>query len=69
MSREEAEAAVVGRGGKATAAVSKKTTAVVVGESPGVAKVRKAAELGVPTMGEADFLRLLEEGSSVLEKP
>jgi DNA ligase (NAD+) len=42
--------------------VSKKTTAVVVGESPGAAKVTKAEELGVPVLDEPAFAHLLETG-------
>jgi DNA ligase (NAD+) len=42
--------------------VSKKTTAVVVGESPGAAKRTKAEELGVPILDEAGFAHLLETG-------
>lgn len=66
MSREKAEAAVTELGGKATASVSKKTTALVVGEAPGAAKVTKAAELGVAAIDEAAFIRLLAKGPSVL---
>ena len=64
MSREEAEAAVVTRGGKATSGVSKKTTFLVVGANPGANKVTKAAESGVPTIDETGFLRLLETGTA-----
>jgi DNA ligase (NAD+) len=42
--------------------VSKKTTAVVVGEGPGAAKVTKAEELGVPVLDEPTFAQLLETG-------
>ncbi|HUP85150.1 MAG TPA: NAD-dependent DNA ligase LigA [Acidimicrobiales bacterium] len=61
-SREEAEEAVKSRGGKSPGSVSKKTTAVVVGESPGAAKLTKAEELGVPILDEAGFAQLLETG-------
>jgi DNA ligase (NAD+) len=61
-SREAAEQAVTERGGKSPGSVSKKTTAVVVGEAPGAAKVTKAEELGVPVLDEAGFVRLLETG-------
>ena len=61
-SREEAEEAVKSRGGKSPGSVSKKTTAVVVGESPGAAKLTKAESLGVPILDEAGFSRLLETG-------
>jgi DNA ligase (NAD+) len=61
-SRESAEDAVKARGGKAPGSVSKKTTAVVVGEGPGAAKLSKAEELGVPILDEAAFERLLQTG-------
>jgi DNA ligase (NAD+) len=62
FSREEAEAAIVARGGKAPGSVSARTTALVVGESPGAAKLERAAALGVPVIDEAGFRRLLETG-------
>ena len=61
-SRETAEEAIKARGGKAPGSVSKKTTAVVVGEGPGAAKLTKATELGVPVLDEAAFERLLDTG-------
>ncbi|HET6952162.1 MAG TPA: NAD-dependent DNA ligase LigA [Acidimicrobiales bacterium] len=61
-SRDEAAAAIKERGGKSPGSVSTKTTAVVVGEGPGAAKVTKAEELGVPVIDEAAFARLLETG-------
>jgi DNA ligase (NAD+) len=60
--REEAEEAIVSRGGKSPGSVSKKTTAVVVGAEPGQAKLTKATDLGVPILDEAGFARLLETG-------
>jgi DNA ligase (NAD+) len=62
LSREAAEEAIKARGGKAPGSVSKKTTAVVLGEGPGAAKLAKAHELGVPVLDEAAFLHLLETG-------
>jgi DNA ligase (NAD+) len=61
LTREEAKEAVENRGGKVTSSVSRKTTAVVVGESPG-SKAAKAEELGRPILDEAAFLALLENG-------
>ena len=61
-SREQAEAAIKGRGGKAPGSVSKNTTAVVVGAEPGAAKLAKATELKVPILDEAGFAYLLEFG-------
>jgi DNA ligase (NAD+) len=66
FTREEAEAAIEERGGKATGSVSSKTTALVVGDSPGASKTRKAEELGIPIIDGDNFKRLLEEGLSVL---
>jgi DNA ligase (NAD+) len=63
FSRDEAEAAIKGRGGKSPSSVSKKTTAVVVGAGPGGSKVTKAEELGIPILEESGFLELLETGT------
>ena len=62
LSREEAEAAIIGRGGKSPGSVSAKTTAVVAGNSPGAAKLTKAEALGVPVLDEQEFVKLLETG-------
>ena len=62
FNRDEVEAAIKLRGGKAPGSVSKKTTAVVVGDGPGASKLAKAIELGVPVLDEAAFVRLLETG-------
>jgi DNA ligase (NAD+) len=60
-SREEARAALEALGAKVSDNVSKKTTGVVVGESPG-SKVAKAQKAGVPLLTEDDLRELL--GSS-----
>ena len=61
-SREVAEEAITSRGGKAPSTVSKKTTAVVVGDAPGASKLNKATELGIPILDETGFEHLLETG-------
>ncbi|MCI0545244.1 MAG: NAD-dependent DNA ligase LigA, partial [Actinobacteria bacterium] len=66
MTREEAEAAVVARGGKTTGSVSSKTTALVVGESPGASKTRRAEELGIPIIDGETFEKVLEQGPRAL---
>jgi len=58
MSREEARAALEALGAKVSDNVSKKTTGVFVGESPG-SKVAKAQKAGVPLLGEEDLAKLL----------
>ncbi len=60
MTREQATAAIERLGGKVTGSVSKKTTAVVVGDEAG-SKADKARELGVATLDEATFLELIKE--------
>lgn len=62
FTREQIEEAIVSRGGKSPGSVSKKTTAVVVGEGPGASKFTKAQELGVPILDEAGFQHLLHTG-------
>jgi DNA ligase (NAD+) len=56
--REEAKAALEALGAKVTDSVSKRTTGVVVGESPG-SKAQKAEKLGVPILSESDLGALL----------
>ena len=56
--REEAKASLEALGAKVSDNVSKKTTGVIVGESPG-SKVDKAQKAGVPLLAEADLERLL----------
>jgi DNA ligase (NAD+) len=62
FSRDGAEEAITSRGGKSPGSVSKKTTAVVVGNDPGASKLTKAQDLGVPILDEAGFVVLLETG-------
>ena len=66
FTREEAQVAIESRGGKATSSVSGKTTALVVGESPGESKSRKAEELGIPVIDGDTFKKVLAEGVSAL---
>ena len=53
FSRDDAEQAIKARGGKSPGSVSKKTFAVVVGESPGASQLTKAQDLGVPVLDAA----------------
>jgi DNA ligase (NAD+) len=60
--RDSAEEAITSRGGKVAGSVSKKTSFVVVGDSPG-SKYDKAVELKVPVLSGAEaFDVLLEQG-------
>jgi DNA ligase (NAD+) len=58
MSREQAREALEALGAKVSDNVSKKTTGVFVGESPG-SKVAKAQKAGVPILAEDDLQKLL----------
>ena len=58
FTRDEADEAITSRGGKSSSSVSKKTSYVVVGDSPG-SKYDKAVELGVPVLDEGAFVKLL----------
>lgn len=58
LTRDEAKELIERQGGRVTSTVSKKTDYVVVGKDPG-SKFDDAKRLGVPTLGEADFKKLL----------
>ena len=61
MTRHEAKARAEALGAKVAESVSRKTDYVVVGADAG-SKAKKAAELGVATMTEQDWLKLIGEG-------
>ncbi len=52
--RDEVEEKIENLGGKTSSSVSKKTSAVIVGENPG-SKYTKAMELGIPVWNESDL--------------
>ncbi|HEX2412197.1 MAG TPA: NAD-dependent DNA ligase LigA [Solirubrobacteraceae bacterium] len=59
LTREEAQQRITAAGGKVTGSVSKKTSYVVAGDSPG-SKLAKAEQLGVPVIDETGLLELLD---------
>lgn len=60
MGREEAEDKLRELGATVTSSVTKTTTALIIGEKPGKSKTDKAAKLGIPTIGEREFLELVK---------
>jgi len=61
MEREKAKELIESLGGKVTSSVSRQTDYLVVGEAPG-SKLDKARELGVATLDEREFLKLVGKG-------
>ncbi len=59
FTRDEAAAALEGKGAKVVNSVSGKTTGLVVGEEPGNSKLAKARKLEVPQLSERDLVELL----------
>jgi DNA ligase (NAD+) len=61
LTRDEASALIEAHGGKVTSSVSKKTSYVLAGESPG-SKLNRARDLGISIIGEDELRALLEAG-------
>lgn len=59
-SREEYKAIIEQHGGKNAGSISGKTAFVLAGEGMGPSKLEKARKLGVPIVGEDEFLKMLE---------
>jgi DNA ligase (NAD+) len=59
FSRSEATKIIEELGGRVSSSVSKNTDYVVVGESPG-SKYERAKKLGIPTINEEEFKRLIQ---------
>ena len=59
ITRDKASEIIESLGGKVSSSVSKKTSAVIVGDSPG-SKYDKAIELGIPIWQEEEFIQKIE---------
>ena len=59
MTRDEAKAKIRARGGKVSGSVSKETDYLVAGEDAG-SKLENAKKLGVATLTEEQFLKMLK---------
>jgi DNA ligase (NAD+) len=60
LSRQEAAEHIKAAGGHVSGSVSSKTSFVIAGDNPG-SKLRKAEQLGVEVLNEAQFLQLLQK--------
>lgn len=58
-SRDEYKEIIEREGGKNSGSISKKTTFVLAGENMGPAKLEKCRTLGIPVVGEDEFLAML----------
>ena len=59
-SRDEYKAMIEHHGGKNSGSISRKTDFVFAGANMGPAKLEKARTLGVPVIGEEEFLKMIE---------
>lgn len=60
ITRDKASTEIENRGGKVTSSVTKKTSVVIVGDSPG-SKYNKALTLGIEIWNEDKFIELIEK--------
>lgn len=61
MGREELKKIIEDHGGKVATSISSKTNYVVAGDNMGPSKKAKAESLGVPILGEVEFLQMLDQ--------
>lgn len=59
FSRDEVKALIEQHGGKASGSISGKTSYLLAGDKMGPEKLKKAEKLGVPIIGESEFLEML----------
>ncbi|WP_424494377.1 NAD-dependent DNA ligase LigA [Salinimicrobium sp. GXAS 041] len=60
MSRNDLKKLIEDNGGKVSGSISSKTSYVVAGENMGPSKLAKAENVGVPIIGENDFLKMIQ---------
>ena len=61
ISRDQMKALITSHGGKNSGSISGKTSFLLAGEKPGPEKLKKAENLGVRIIGEAEFWELIDE--------
>ena len=59
ISRDEMKALIVAHGGKCASSVSGSTYFLLAGTKPGPEKVRKCESLGIPIVGEEQFMKMI----------
>lgn len=60
-SRDEYKSLIEAHGGKNVGSISKKTDYILAGENMGPAKLEKAKALGIPIIGEDEFLAMIDK--------
>lgn len=60
-SRDEYKSLIEAHGGKNVGSISKKTDYILAGENMGPAKLEKAKSLGIPIIGEDEFLAMIDK--------
>ena len=68
ISRDEMKKMIEDHGGNASSSISGRTAYVIVGDNPGPEKVKKAGELGVKMLTEAEFYEITGEKHSKIEE-
>ena len=58
-SRDEYKVMIEQNGGKNVGSISGKTSFILAGENMGPAKLQKAEKLGIPVIGEDEFLSII----------
>ncbi|MBP5637819.1 MAG: NAD-dependent DNA ligase LigA, partial [Bacteroidales bacterium] len=59
ISRDDMKALIEANGGRNSSSVSSRTDYLLAGTKPGPEKLKKAAELGIPVIGEEEFMAML----------
>ena len=65
ISRDDVKRLIESNGGKNASSVSSRTTFLLAGSKPGPEKVKKAGELGVRIISEAEFMDMIPSAGSV----
>ncbi len=67
ISRDDMKALIEKHGGKNSGSVSARTSFLLAGEKPGPEKLRKCESLGIPVIGEAEFMAMIPSSGDEAE--